>query len=157
MNLKKHDIGKIAGCLVIAGGIRELVALVIRLILREEHGDVSLLFIVGIPLGIGLYRHWLPAYLLLLLIACAGGLLVIVTAIEAPIKVGLGRVSFPLTVFSSNVDSYAELYGFLAVCGALLAVPICFLLTRKAREECKYSEWVQFIKKGRREYSHRHN
>lgn len=149
MNLRNHDIGKIAGCLVIAAGIREFFALIIHLILREEYGDVSLLFILGIGLGIGLYRHWLPAYLLLLLIACLGGVLVIIAAIEVPIKIGLGKLSFPLTVFSSNVDSYAEFYAFLAICGVLVAVPIGFLLTRKAREECNYSGWIQLIRTGR--------
>ena len=52
-----------------------------------------------------------------------------------------------MTILSSNVESYAELYAFLAVCGALLAVPIYFFLTEKAREECNYSKWVQSIKK----------
>jgi hypothetical protein len=147
MNLKNHDIGKIAGCLVIAAGIRELIALIVHLILREEYGDVSFLIICAIPLGIGLYRHWLPAYALLLLTSCLGELFVIIGAIEIPMKIGLGKMSFPVMVFSSNVESYAELYEFLAVCGSLLAIPIYFLLTRKAREECKCSEWIQLIKK----------
>jgi len=148
MNIKNHDIGKIAGCFVMAGGIRELITLIVNLILKEEYGGVSyLVIILGIALGIGLYRHWLPAYLLLLLIACLGELFVIMTAVEVPIKVGLGKLSFPLTVFSSNVESYSELYALLALCGTLLAVPICFLLTRKAREECHYLELVMAIKK----------
>lgn len=147
MNLKNHDIGKITGCLVVAAGIRELFVLIVHLILREEYGDVNFLIIYAIPLGIALYYHWCPAYVLAFLIAGLGELFVIMIAIETPIKIRLGKISFPLTILSSNVESYAELYAFLAVCGTLLAVPIYFFLTEKAREECNYSKWVQSIKK----------
>ena len=105
MNLKNHDIGKIAGCLVIAAGIRELIALIIHLILKEEYGDVSFLIIYAIPLGIGLYCHWFPAYVIALLIAGLGEFFIIMIAIETPIKIALGKISFPLTIFSSNVES----------------------------------------------------
>ena len=147
MNLKNHDIGKIAGCLVIAVGVRELFTFVVHLILREEYGDVGFLFVLGIALGIGLYCHWLPEYGLLLLIACLGEIFVITAAIEVPIKIGLGKLSFPTTIFSFNIESYGELYAFLTVCALLLAIPIYFLLTSKAREEYNYSKWVHLAKR----------
>jgi hypothetical protein len=147
MNLKNHDIGKIAGCLVVAAGLREVFALIFHLILKEEYGDVSFLFIFAIPLGIGLYYHWFPAYILALSTAGLGELFVIMIAIEAPIKIGLGKISLPYTILESNVKSYTEIYALLAVCGIILAVPIYFLLTEKAREEFNYSKWVQSTKK----------
>lgn len=147
MNLKNHDIGRIAGCLVIAEGVRELLALIVRFILGEEYGDVSFLLILGIALGIGLYNHWLPAYFLLLLLACLGELFVVMMAIEVPIKMWLGKISFPLNVFMATVESFAELYSLLAVLAIVLAVPVYFLSTRKAREESNLSKWLAaFVK-----------
>ena len=147
MNLKNHDIGKILGVLVVAAGLREVFALIFHLILREEYGDVSFLFICAIPLGIGLYCHSPTAYVLAFLAAVLGELFVIMIAIEVPIKIALGKISFPQTVLESNVESYTQVYALLTVFGLLLAVPIYFLLTEKAREECNYSKWVQSNKK----------
>ena len=147
MTLKNHDIGKILGVLVVAAGLREVFVLIFHLILREEYGDVSFLFIFAIPLGIGLYCHWLPAYVLTLLTALLGEFFVIMIAIEIPIKIALGKISLPLTIIESNVESYTQVYALLTVCFLLLAVPIYFLSTEKAREECNYSKWIQSNKK----------
>ncbi len=141
MRQDEHDIGKILGCILFALGLRELLAVVHRMIVGSAMFHIPFFELVVVGTGIGLYFHKPFAWMTLFSIMTLCETFVLIVAITFPVKLCLGyEVKVPGSNLYGEITTFLQMYIFLVIYGCLFASVMMLLLTNRARREFRITE-----------------